>query len=118
MIKFLIHRPIAVLMTFLAILTLGLASSGRLPVSLMPDIDIPEITVQINRPGESARQIEEGIVRSLRYQLLQVPKLDHIQSESFDGRALLNLRFAYGADVNYAFIDVNEKTDEALRSLP
>ncbi|WP_062127433.1 efflux RND transporter permease subunit, partial [Geofilum rubicundum] len=45
-------------------------------------------------------------------------KLDHIQSESFDGRALLNLRFAYGADVNYAFIDVNEKTDEALRSQP
>ena len=118
MIKFLIHRPIAVLMTFLAILLLGLVASGRLPVSLMPDIDIPEITVQVNRPGESARQIEEGVLRSLRTQLMQVPHLDDIRSESFDGRALLHLKFSYGADINYAFIDVNEKTDEAMRYQP
>jgi multidrug efflux pump subunit AcrB len=118
MIKFLIHRPIAVLMTFLAILTLGIVASRLLPVSLMPEIDIPEITIQVNRPGESARQIEEGIVSTLRNNLMQVPHLDELTSESFDGRATLRLRFSYGADINYAFIDVNEKTDAAMRYLP
>ncbi|MBE0675362.1 MAG: efflux RND transporter permease subunit, partial [Bacteroidales bacterium] len=49
MVKFLIHRPVAVIMTFLAIMMLGLVASNRLPVSLMPDIDIPEITVVITR---------------------------------------------------------------------
>ncbi|GAO30658.1 efflux RND transporter permease subunit [Geofilum rubicundum] len=118
MIKFLIHRPIAVIMTFVAILTLGLVASGLLPVSLMPDIDIPEITIQVNRPGESARQVEEGIVAPMRYHLMQVPHLDDVVSESRDGRALIRLRFSFGADINYAFIDVNEKVDAAMRNLP
>ncbi len=118
MIKFLIDRPIAVLMTYLAILVLGISASGLLPVSLIPNIDIPEITVQLQRPGESARQIEESIVKNMRYHLMQVPHLEKFKSESMDGRAIFHLRFKYGTDINYAFIDVNEKTDEALRYLP
>ena len=73
MIKFLIDRPIAVIMTYVAILTLGLVAIGMLPVSLMPDIDIPEITVQVSRPGQSVRQIEDGVIRQMRYQLMQIP---------------------------------------------
>lgn len=118
MIKFLIHRPIAVIMTFVAILVLGLVASGLLPVSLMPDIDIPEITVQVNRPGQSAREIDEGIVSPLRYQLMQVPHLDDLSTESRNGKATIRLRFNYGADINYAFIDVNEKVDAAMDNLP
>ncbi|MDA3834299.1 MAG: efflux RND transporter permease subunit [Spirochaetales bacterium] len=118
MIKFLIHRPIAVLMTFLAILTLGVIASRLLPMSLMPDIDIPEITIQVNRPDESARQIEDGTVNPMRYHLMQIPHLDDITTESRDGRATIRLRFNYGADINYAFIDANEKVDAAMRNLP
>jgi multidrug efflux pump subunit AcrB len=118
MIKFLIHRPIAVIMTFTAIMVLGLVASGYLPVSLMPNIDIPEITVQVNRSGESAREIDEGIVSPLRYQLMQVPHLDKLSTESRNGAATLRLRFNYGADINYAFIDVNEKVDAAMDNLP
>lgn len=118
MIDFLIRRPVAVIMTFIAILTLGLVASGLLPVSLMPDIDIPEITIQVNRPGESVRQVEDGIVAPMRYHLMQIPHLDDMTSESRDGRALIRLRFKYGADINYAFIDVNEKVDAAMRNLP
>ncbi len=55
MVKFLITRPVAVIMTFLALLLLGIVASNRLPVSLMPDIDIPEITVAISRPDVSAQ---------------------------------------------------------------
>lgn len=118
MIKFLIHRPIAVIMTFIAVLTLGLVASGLLPVSLMPGIAIPEITVQVIRTGESARQVEEGIMLPLRYHLMQVPHLDDITSESRDGQGVIRLRFNHGSDVNYAFIDVNEKVDAAMRHLP
>lgn len=105
-------------MTYVAILTLGLVAAGLLPVSLIPDIDIPEVTVQVSRPGESVRQIEEGIVAPIRYQLMQLPHLNNMSSESRDGRALIRLRFSHGADINYAFIDVNEKIDAAMRNLP
>ena len=72
MVKFLITRPVAVIMTFLALIMLGIVASGRLPVSLMPDIDIPEITVAVSRPDVSARELENTVVSVLRRNLLQL----------------------------------------------
>ncbi|MFT3737651.1 MAG: efflux RND transporter permease subunit [Breznakibacter sp.] len=118
MVKFLIHRPIAVITVFIAVMVLGLFASGMLPVSLLPDIDIPEITVQISRPGTSVREVEQSVVSVLRRQLMQVPHLADLESESREGTAIIRLKFNYGADINYAFIDVNEKVDVAMRALP
>jgi multidrug efflux pump subunit AcrB len=59
MVKFLINRPVAVIMSFLAMVLLGLVSGGLLPVSLLPDIQIPEITVQVSHPNTSARELEK-----------------------------------------------------------
>ncbi|MFH0842567.1 MAG: efflux RND transporter permease subunit [Bacteroidota bacterium] len=118
MVKFLITRPVAVIMTFLALLLLGLVASNRLPVSLMPDIDIPEITVAISRSDVSAREIENTVVSILRRNLLQVQGLDRIESESRNGSALIRLSFKFGNDINLAFMEVNEKVDGAMNNLP
>lgn len=118
MVKFLINRPVAVIMTFLAVIMLGIVASGRLPVSLMPDIDIPEITVAISRPDVSSRELENSVVSVLRRNLLQVPGLDNIESESRNGSALIRLTFQFGNDINLAFMEVNEKIDGAMNSLP
>ena len=118
MVKFLITRPVAVIMSFLALIMLGIVASGRLPVSLMPDIDIPEITVAVSRPDVSARELENTVVSILRRNLLQVPGLDNIESESRNGSALLRLSFKYGNDINLAFMEVNEKVDGAMNNLP
>ena len=58
MLTHLIHRPIAVSMCVLALVVLGILSIRYIPVSLMPDIDIPQITVHASYPGASVRQIE------------------------------------------------------------
>ena len=118
MVKFLIYRPVAGLRGFLAVIMLGVVSSGRLPVSLMPDIDIPEITVAVSRPDNSAREIENSIVSILRRNLLQVPGLDDIESESRNGSAIIILKFEYGTDIEMAFMEVNEKIDGSMNSLP
>ncbi|HEX2970678.1 MAG TPA: efflux RND transporter permease subunit [Bacteroidales bacterium] len=118
MVKFIISRPVAVIMTFLALLMLGIVASNRLPVSLMPDIDIPEITVAVSRPDVSAREIENTVVAVLRRNLLQVPGLDNIESESRNGSALIRLSFKFGNDISLAFMEVNEKVDGAMNYLP
>jgi multidrug efflux pump subunit AcrB len=118
MVKFLIHRPVAVIMTFMAIMMLGLVASRRLPVSLMPDIDIPEITVTVTRPDVSAREIENSIVTVLRRNLIQVPDLNDLRTESRNGSAVIRLSFEYGTSLNMAFMEVNEKIDAAMNSLP
>ncbi|MDR1882070.1 MAG: efflux RND transporter permease subunit [Prevotella sp.] len=63
MIKHLIHRPIPVLMAFTALLVLGVITCMNIPVSLLPDIAIPEITVQVSGQNTSARELENTVVR-------------------------------------------------------
>jgi len=118
MVKFLIHKPIAVLMTTLGFLILGGFSFGLIPVSLMPDIDIPEITVQVSADNMSARQLEDAIIKPLRSNLLQVSHLKDLKSETSNTSGLLRLSFAHGTNIDYSFIEVNEKIDRAMGSFP
>ena len=91
MIKFLLQRPIAVLMVFLASFIIGIITYATLPVSLLPDIAIPEITVQVTGDNMSARELENTVVKPIRRQLMQVGKLRDIQSETRDGASIVPL---------------------------
>lgn len=118
MVKFLLNRPIAVFMATFAFLLLGVIASMNLPTALMPDIDIPEITVQLTYPKNTARELETNVVRPLRNQLLQVGNLKDIESETRDGFSTLKLYFEYGTNTDFAFIETNEKVDGSLNYLP
>jgi multidrug efflux pump subunit AcrB len=118
MIRFLLNRPIAVLMAFTACFIIGVTTYFTLPVSLLPDIAIPEITVQVTGANTSARELENTVAKPIRQQLMQVSRLRDIQSETRDGAALLRLNFDFGTDTDLAFIEVNEKIDAAMNYLP
>ena len=118
MIKFLLRRPIAVFMAFTAFFIVGIVTYRTLPVSLLPDIAIPEITVQVTGENTSARELENTVMRTLRAQLMQVERLDDLRSQTRDGIGLIRLRFEYGTNTDLAFIEVNEKIDAAMSHLP
>ena len=118
MIKFLIQRPIAVLMAFTACFIIGLVTYSTLPISLLPNIAIPEITIQVSAANTSARELENTIVKPLRSQLIQVSTLKDIHSESRDGAGIIRLSFDFGTNTDLAFIEVNEKIDAAMNYLP
>lgn len=118
MIKFLLERPIAVLMAFTACCIIGLVTYSTLPVSLLPDIAIPEITVQVSADKTSARELENTVIRPLRQQLIQVSTLKDMTSETRDGAGIIRLSFDYGTNTDLAFIEVNEKIDGAMNYLP
>lgn len=118
MVKYLLNHRIAVIMTFLAMVILGCVTYVTLPVSLLPDIDIPHITVQVAEENVSARELENTVVTPLRRQLMQVGGLDEIRSETRDGSAMISLSMDYGVNTDLAFIEVNEKIDAAMNSLP
>ncbi len=117
MVRFLINRPIAVTMTLVAIMTLGILAMKLIPVSLMPDVDIPQITVQVSEKGLSARQINGSIISLLRQQLMQVPHLNDIRTEARDGSGTIFMQFDYGSNIDFLFIEVNEKIDRAMASM-
>lgn len=106
------------LMAFTACFIIGLVTYSTLPVSLLPDIAIPEITVQVSAANTSARELENTIVKPLRSQLIQVSTLKDIHSESRDGAGIIRLSFEFGTNTDLAFIEVNEKIDAAMNYLP
>ncbi len=118
MLRRLLDRPIAVTMVSIVLLILGVVSIKRLPVSLTPDVDAPYITVQIPASGLSARQLNETILTPLRQQLIQVSHLKDIRSEAREGSGTIYLTFEQGSNLDYLFIEVNEKIDRSIGSLP
>lgn len=118
MLRTLLRRPIAVTMTLIAIVTLGVLAFQRIPVSLMPDIDVPRIVVQMSAQGSSAREIEQQIVSPMRQQLSQVSGLKSIESTSRTDAGIITLAFDPGSDMSLLFIEVNEKIDRAMSYLP
>lgn len=118
MLRTLLHRPIAVTMTLIAIVTLGVLAFDRIPVSLMPDIDVPRIVVQMAAQGSSAREIEQRMVKPMRQQLSQVTGLQNIESTSRTDAGTVTLSFSPGTDMSMSFIEVNEKIDRAMSSMP
>ena len=118
MVKFLLQRPIAVLMAFTACFIVGLVTYFTIPVSLLPDIAIPEITIQVSGQNTSARELENTVVKPIRQQLMQVAALRDIHSETRDGAGIIRLSFDFGTNTDLAFIEVNEKIDAAMNYLP
>lgn len=118
MLRLLIRRPIAVSMCVLAIVIVGILSLRHLPVSLMPAIDIPQITVHTSYPGASVRQVEGRVTGTLRGQLSQVPGLKDISSESRMDASTVKLTFEPGTDMDLMFIEVGERIDRTMSWLP
>ena len=118
MVKYLIKRPVAVTMILIALVTVSILGVRKIPVSLMPDIDVPQITVQANVPGYSAQEMEKDIVAPLRLQLSRIAGIKSISADSRMGMGSILLRFEPGCDVDMYFIEVNEKIDMAMGNLP
>lgn len=117
MLKTLLDRPVTVTMGFLVVIVLGLVSIRQLPISLIPSVDVPNITVQVSAPDLSPRELDETVIRSLMHNLIQTSSLEEIRGESHDGGGTINMTFTQGADMDYAFIEVNEKIDRSMGSL-
>jgi multidrug efflux pump subunit AcrB len=105
-------------MAFLAFLFIGIATTSNLPVSLMPDIDIPVISVRVASTEMPARQLENTVVKQIRNLLKEVNHVESMKSETRDGTAWIELRFKHGTSIDLASIEVNEKVDKAMNFMP
>lgn len=117
MLRRLLDKPVSVMMVLLTFVVLGILGIRKLPVSLIPDVDIPYVTVHISAPGTSARELEDMAVSPLRQSLMQINHLKNITAESRDGSAVMTLSFDDGKDIDYFYIEVNEKVDRVMSSL-
>ena len=107
-----LDRTVSVTMVLLVFVVLGAVSIGRLPVSLIPDVDIPFVTVQVSAPDLSAREMDDVVVRPLRQSLVQINHLDDLSATSRDGSATITLTLEEGQDVDFFFINSDFVADK------
>ncbi len=118
MIAYLLKRPISVFVSFATVIMLALLAYLRLPTSLLPDIPIPEIIVQASGKNLSAEEMERAVMSPLRQRLMQMGHLSDIRSIAQNESGQIRLVFNYGTRMDLAFVEVNEKVDAAMNSLP
>lgn len=118
MVKFLINRPIAVFLSFLGILFFSVLAIRELPVSLLPNIEVPSIVIKVDYPNNPAEIIENSVLRPIRTELNSLNSLKSIESTASSETGLIDLQFDYGTRMDLAYIEINEKVDRLQESLP
>ena len=101
------------------ILILGVLSIFRTPVDIFPVVDIPVIAVIWNFNGLEPKEMEQRIVsNSERAYTTTVNDIEHMESESYNGVAVIKIYFQPGADIPSAISLAAAESQAILRTLP
>jgi CzcA family heavy metal efflux pump len=111
---------LALLLPLLGAMTLfGTPLRPGMPVDIFPDIAIPIIAVNFNYTGMSPDDISGRITAQLeRYATTIVNDIEHVESESYPGIAVIKLFFQPGVNIDLAMSQVTAYGQTALRNMP
>ncbi len=116
--QFSVNRPVTTLMIFIAMVVLGLVSLSLLGLDLMPDIEIPAISVVTVYEGAGSEEIETLITEPIEDVLSTISGLDELVSVSKEGISAVTLKFEWGEKIDESINDVREKLDMVKEYLP
>src|SRR5256885_689451 len=116
--KFSVTRPVALTMRIAALVVLGYVCLTKLPIDLLPKVDIPFVSVSVNWPNTSPEEMETQIARPLEQAVSTVSGMQSVSSSSSLGSASVRIQFNYGVDTNQAAIDVMQAVQRAQRGFP
>lgn len=110
------ERPVTLAMTALSIVIFGIVALGRLPVSLLPEVSYPTLTVEAKLPGAAPVEVENLLAKPIEEAVGVVAGVERITSVSRPGAVTVTLELGWGRDMDVASMDVRQKLD--LVTLP
>ncbi|MBN2036259.1 MAG: efflux RND transporter permease subunit [Chitinispirillaceae bacterium] len=113
-----VKRPVLMTMVIGALVIFGLVGYSRLPLDLVPNIEFPFVTVQTIYFGAGPEEIETAVIKPIEEQMATVSGIKSITSYCSEGVGFILLEFNLGIDADLAAIDVKDKIDALLFSLP
>lgn len=115
---FAVRRPVATVAAILAVLLLGSVSLTRLPISLLPDVSLPVLTVRTVYPGAAAPEVSRFVAEPIEQAIAATPGLVELRSVSRNGEVTTTARFAWGTDMRGTVLNVRERLDATRGTLP
>ena len=113
-----IRRPIATSLIMAGIALFGVIAYKALPVSDLPQVDYPTITVSASLPGANPDTMASSVATPLERQFTTIAGLDSMISNSSQGSSNITLQFDLGRDIDGATVDVETAIAEAMPLLP
>ena len=115
---FFIRRPVATTLLTIGIALAGGFAFGLLPVSPLPQVDFPTISVQATMPGASPDNMASSVASPLEKHLGQIADVTEMTSSSSLGNTRVTLQFGLDRDINGAARDVQAAINAARADLP
>jgi multidrug efflux pump len=113
-----IRRPVGTTLLTLGILLAGLFAYAKLPVSPLPQVDFPTISVSAQLPGGSPDTVATTVAAPLERHLGQIADVTEMTSTSSSGSAQIVLQFGLDRDINGAAREVEAAINAARADLP
>ncbi|MGB8275212.1 MAG: efflux RND transporter permease subunit [Alphaproteobacteria bacterium] len=113
-----VRRPVMTTLVMAGLLLFGLFSYRALPVSELPQVDFPTISVSASLPGASPETMAASVARPLEAQFSTIAGIDSMTSTNAQGSTQIALQFALNRDIDAAALDVQSAISAALRRLP
>jgi multidrug efflux pump len=113
-----VRRPVGTTLLSLGLVVAGVIAFFKLPVSPLPDVDIPTIMVQATLPGASPADVAATVASPLERHLGQIASVTEMTSMSSLGSARITLQFDINRDINGAARDVQAAINAARADLP
>lgn len=113
-----IRRPVTTAMLFLAVVLFGIFSYNQLSTDLLPEIDIPKLTIQTSYPNAAPEEVEALITEPIEASVGTITGIKKVTSTSREGLSLVIVEFLWGSDMDFAALHVREKLDQLRYMLP
>src|ERR1700743_336272 len=113
-----IRRPVATTLLTIAIGLSGVVAFELLPVSPLPQVDYPTISVSASLPGASPETMSTSVATPLERQLGRIAGVTEMTSSSAQNSTRVTLQFDLSRDIDGAARDVQAALNAALAQLP
>ncbi len=113
-----IHRPVMTTLVMVGILLVGIAGYRAMPVSDLPNVDFPTLSVNASLPGASPETMASSVATPLERQFSTIAGVTSMTSVNALGSTSITLQFDLNRDIDAAAQDIQSAITQSLRQLP
>lgn len=113
-----VRRPVTTIMIFVGVVVLGLFALTRLPIDLLPDMQINRVMVVTSYSGAAPEEVENNVTKPIQNVLNGINGVKHITSQSKENVSVVTLELREGLDIENAINDTRDKISAIAEALP
>ncbi|MFH1463779.1 MAG: efflux RND transporter permease subunit [Pseudomonadota bacterium] len=113
-----VRRPVLVSMVIGFFVVFGLVSAPKMPVELLPNVDLPYVMVTVIYPGTAPEDVENSVIIPLEDALGEVAHLKKLRATASPDVGWLLLELEMGSDVERAVEEIRSALDEVWSDMP